>query len=312
MKRFLLMTLLTIILLTPVSQAQELKRPHILGISHIALYVHNLDSSLAFYKDLLGFQEQFRLNKPTGEFSTVFIKVNDLQCIELFPEKEAGSGRLYQIALITDDSEAMRAYLASKGVKVPEKVGKGKIGNHNFTCIDPNGFVVEFVQYDPEGWTMKDSGLHMGNDRISNHIKHIGFVADSLNKSLEFYRDILGFKETWRGSKDGQTLSWVNLKTPDGTDYLELMLYKEEARPKARLGSMNHMSMEVDDMAKAVANLEARPARKGYPKKLEIATGINRKRQCNLFDPDGTRTEIMEPNTIDGTPTQSSTAPAAK
>jgi hypothetical protein len=38
--------------------------------------------------------------------------------------------------------------------------------------------------------------------------------------------------------------------------------------------------------------------------------GINRKRQANLFDPDGTRTEIMEPNTIDGKPTPSSTAPA--
>ena len=37
--------------------------------------------------------------------------------------------------------------------------------------------------------------------------------------------------------------------------------------------------------------------------------GINRKRQVNLFDPDGTRTELMETHTIDGKPTPSSTAP---
>jgi lactoylglutathione lyase len=42
---------------------------------------------------------------------------------------------------------------------------------------------------------------------------------------------------------------------------------------------------------------------------MEMRTGINRKRQLNLFDPDGTRSELMEPATIDGTPTPSSTAP---
>ena len=41
----------------------------------------------------------------------------------------------------------------------------------------------------------------------------------------------------------------------------------------------------------------------------QLATGINRKRQINLWDPDGTRIEFMEPNTVDGVPTPSSTAP---
>jgi len=36
---------------------------------------------------------------------------------------------------------------------------------------------------------------------------------------------------------------------------------------------------------------------------------VNRKRQVNLFDPDGTRVELMEPVTIDGKPTPPSTAP---
>jgi lactoylglutathione lyase len=288
------------------------KRPRILGISHIAVFVHNVDSSIAFYKDFLGYQEQYRLNKPSGEPSTIFMKINKLQCIELFPERAEGSDRLYQVALTIDDAEAMRAYLASHGVKVPAKVSKGRIGNSNFTCKDLDGRVVEFVQYEHDGWTLQDSGKHESNARISTHLKHIGFAVDSLNRSMAFYRDLLGFQEAWRGSKDGQSLSWVNLKVPDGTDYVELMLYKEATPPPSRLGSMNHMSLEVNDMANAVTNLEDRPARKLYPRKLEIATGINRKRQCNLFDPDGTRCEIMEPGTIDGTPTPSSTAPAPK
>jgi lactoylglutathione lyase len=41
---------------------------------------------------------------------------------------------------------------------------------------------------------------------------------------------------------------------------------------------------------------------------MEIRTGVNRKRQINVFDPDGTRVELMEPNTVDGVPAPSSTA----
>jgi hypothetical protein len=42
---------------------------------------------------------------------------------------------------------------------------------------------------------------------------------------------------------------------------------------------------------------------------MEIRTGRNRKRQCNLFDPDGTRIELMEPKTVDGQPAPPSDAP---
>jgi hypothetical protein len=47
---------------------------------------------------------------------------------------------------------------------------------------------------------------------------------------------------------------------------------------------------------------------KDYGKEIEVRTGKNRKRQANIFDPDGTRTEVMEPTTIDGKPTPPSTA----
>ena len=60
---------------------------------------------------------------------------------------------------------------------------------------------------------------------------------------------------------------------------------------------------------KAVQDLEQRPARKLYGREIKTQVGKNRKRQANLFDPDGTRVELMEPKTIDGQPAPSSTAP---
>jgi catechol 2,3-dioxygenase-like lactoylglutathione lyase family enzyme len=205
----------------------------------------------------------------------------------------------------------MRVYLASKGIKVPEKTPKGRIGNSNFTVKDPEGHGVEIVQYEPGGWTVRENGKFMSDARISKRMMHVGIIVTDLDAEMKFYKDILGFRETWRGSKSGTILSWVNFAVPDGDDYIEFMLYKDPPPPTER-GSAHHLCLEVPDAAAAVAALNAKPYRKQYTRPLEIRIGVNRKRQVNIFDPDGIRTEVMEPVTIDGKRAASSTAPPPK
>lgn len=135
----------------------------------------------------------------------------------------------------------------------------------------------------------------------------MGILVGNLDAALRFYGDVLGFHEIWRGSSDGQTLSWVNMKVPDGHDYIEFMLYRDLPAPSHR-GVVHHTALETPAIAEAAAVLEARPYRKTYTRPMEPKTGINRRRQLNLFDPDGTRTELMEPTTVDGKPAPSSTA----
>src|SRR5256885_15723375 len=137
----------------PTSPAPVKNRPHITGLSHIALFVHDIDKSRAFYKDFLGFGEPYSLPNADGTLHLTWIKINDRQTIELFPEREAASDRLYHIALETDDAVAMRDYLAGHGVKVPDKGGIGKIGNQNYFITDPDGHNVEIVTYMRDGWT---------------------------------------------------------------------------------------------------------------------------------------------------------------
>jgi lactoylglutathione lyase len=103
-------------------------------------------------------------------------------------------------------------------------------------------------------------------------------------------------------------LSWINMRVPDGEDYVEFMLYGKLPDPSG-WGTKNHVSLVVPDVAKSVATLESRPAFKTYGKPLKIATGVNGKRQVNMYDPDGTRVEMMEPNTVTGKPVPPSTAP---
>jgi catechol 2,3-dioxygenase-like lactoylglutathione lyase family enzyme len=203
----------------------------------------------------------------------------------------------------------MRLYLASRGIAVPAAVSKRGIGNTNFRVKDPEGHDVEFVQYEPESATGRDRGKHMPDGRLSKRMMHVGVIVTTFEPAMKFYRDILGLNEFWRGTGAGRTeLSWVNMRLPDSDDYVELMLYKEAPAPTKR-GSAHHLALEVPDAAASVAALEAKPYRKQYTQAMEVRTGVNRRRQVNLFDPDGTRTELMEPVTVDGKPAESSKVP---
>ena len=289
--------------------ATEPKRPRLLGIAHMALYVSDIQKARGCYHDFLGFQEPYDLKNADGSLSMTFFKVNENQYIEIFPGLKPEQDRLNHIAFQTDDAEALRVYLAAKGVRVPDKVNKVRIGNTSFNVKDPEGHTVEITQYEPSGWTRREQGKFLSTSPISKRIMHVGIIVGDAPEANKFYTDILGLKEFWRGSaKNATVVSWMNMRLPESQDYVEFMLYAEQPAPTQR-GSQHHICLEVPDIEKALAQLEASPYRKQYTRPLEIRTGINRRRQLNLFDPDGTRIELMEPKTVDGVPPQNSTLP---
>ncbi len=282
-------------------------RPHITGLAHVALYVHDIEASRAYYRDVLGYEELLPQKNADGSLALTFFKINERQYLELFPERQAGGDRFAHFGLEADDAEAMRLYLKSKGVGVPDKVNVGRVGNTSFSVTDPDGHQVEFVRYAADGLMGKAKGTATPAGRVSTTMRHAGILVGSLDAGLTFYRDILGFRETWRGSRDGKTLDWVNLQLPDGDDYIEFMLYGEPP-PLDKRGSQHHICLVVPNIEAAAAVIRPRAAKAGYTRPIETRTGINRKRQLNLYDPDGTRSELMEPGTVDGTPTPSSPA----
>jgi len=307
MKRLAISLLLAISFVGSMA-GDEVRRPRVLGLSHMALFVSDLKKARAFYEDFLGYQEPYVLKREDGTDRIVFIKINDNQYIELFAENPKQDGNLNHIAFFTDSAQGMREYLASRGIRVPDNLTKGRIGNSNFNIVDPDGHTVEIVQYEPDSWTRREKGKFLPDTRISSQMVHVGVLVGALDPAMKFYRDVLGFQEFWRGSSSGTELSWVNMRVPDGDDYLELMLYSKPPDTE-QLGTKNHICLVTPDIKKAVAMLESRPARKNYTKPIEVKIGKNGKRQANLFDPDGTRIELMEPNTVDGKPVPSSTAP---
>ncbi len=277
-------------------QASAPNRPLITGIAHIAFQVSDLIKAREFYGELLGYDEPFQIRNPDNSLALTYFKVNERQYIEIFPGLPPDrDDRLMHIAFETSDLEALRVYLLSKGVKAPEKVNQGRDGNLNFTISDPDGHRVEFVQYRDGSLHRKARGRYMSSRRISDRILHVGVTIADQAVADRFYKDILGFSEIWRGGRDEATLNWINMKVPDGTDYLEYMLVTAPPT-KQQLGSLHHVALLTPDIQKALETARERsvdPARVRSPQ-----VGRNRRWQLNLFDPDGSRAELMEPFTI--------------
>ena len=297
--------LMTLLVTAGVQAQQTVKRPKILGISHAGFAAADMENNRSFFRDYLGFAEPVVISDKTGKIGIIYLKINDEQYVELAPMKSGAQSGMTHVAFQTDDAEGMRRYLESKGCNVSKKTTFGRIGNGHISVVTPLGMRHEFIEYRPESKTSAVKGKMMPESRVSCRMGHVGFMTADLDQALAFYVDILGFKEVWRGGKDPKKVSWVHLQVPDGDQTIELMLYETEPT-QAQIGSMNHISLEVSDVYKAKAMLDARELPQGCRMAQEIKGGVIRKLHVNCFMADGARVEIMEDHTIDGKLTPSS------
>jgi catechol 2,3-dioxygenase-like lactoylglutathione lyase family enzyme len=299
-RRFAVLAFLLGLSLPTISQSipPAVTRPPIVGVAHIALRTDNLAAARKFYTGVLGFQEPFSYSLPPdegGKFLLTYFKVNDHQYIEMFPElTDPKMDRLSHISFETTDAQQMRDYLASKGVKVPEKLEPMGDGNRGFDVFDPDGHDVEFVQFMPGSLHSRNFGKFLPDTRISKRIIHVGVVIKDREAADHFYRDILGFKDIWQGGMKDSQVDWVDMRVPEGTDWLEYMLNVHNPDPH-ELGVMHHFALGVPNVK---AGYEI-AIKNGYKATEKPQIGRDGKWQFNLYDPNFTRVELMEPKPVE-------------
>lgn len=143
-----------------------IQRPH-----HTGIQVADLERSVAFYRDILGFELVFQWN-PQAEYirtitgypdadihaavlrmpgSDVFLEILEYRNVEKAPvdTRTANPGTAH-MAFFTDDCDALYAELKAKGVDsvsepVTPSIGPNK-GGRAVYMIDPDGIRVEFIQ----------------------------------------------------------------------------------------------------------------------------------------------------------------------
>ncbi len=269
-------------------QAQS-ARPEITGISHMSVYSSDPAATEHFYSVNLG---ATRGEDPQTAGGVRFY-FSPTQFVEVLPlPAQHDISRMARVSFNTVDAAGLRKYMMAHGVTTAGELQNGSDGSHWFETKDPEGNAVEFFQ------PGRPFAIPSSAKPISTRIIHVGYLVHSKAAEDKFYKDILGFRPYWFGAAKPDHLDWVSQQVPDGHDWLEYMLVGDgsdnplDGVNQNHLGVLNHFSLGVPNMENAVTKLVAED--RLSPKHDGPQMGKDGKWQANLYDPDGTRVELME------------------
>ncbi len=264
-------------------------RPPIDGIAHVAIQTSDLAKARAFYGGLLGYSEK----APRRPHTAIFIVNHRQRLIVRDGLPPSRDERFIDLAFETS-VPAMRAFLSARGAQPGEAGLDADAGGQRIQMTDPDGHAVQFVELD----RARPTPLPSPDARLSKRILHAGLTVKDSATADRFYKDTLGFSETWRGGRPEGAINWINMRVPEGTDYLEYMLFPAAPPDRRQLGSAHHVALLVTDIQQALETVRARTAPDDPNHRANPQIGRNNRWQLNLFDPDGTRVELMEPWTV--------------
>jgi lactoylglutathione lyase len=125
------------------------------ALAHIALKVKDLDRSLDFYVNKLGFAEMMRLHKPDGSVWLIYLRITDEQYLEIFPDADGdrAPGRdangVNHFCLGVEDIDDIVAQLKAAGIQLTAEKKMGADYNYQAWIEDPDGNRIELMQMMP-------------------------------------------------------------------------------------------------------------------------------------------------------------------
>ena len=184
---------LSLALALSMTAAAQPPRPDagVLGIAHIAFRVSDLNREIAFFGKL-GYEQSFAITN-NGRIAEVFLKINDRQFIEIYPQTNPPQPLGWaHVCYEVGDLKTLYGFYDSVGLKL-QPVRTSGTGNLISAIDDPEGRVTEFAQYLPASKFMQDEGQHLGPDRIATELMGFDLPVKDGAAQKEFYSD-LGFE----------------------------------------------------------------------------------------------------------------------
>ncbi len=213
---------------------------------------------------------------------------NPVQFVEVLPlpVDAPENSRFDHVGYNVADAEQMRTYLAAHKVSVPAAVTLASDGGASFEVRDPEGDRVQFVQPPAHPQAVALNAL-------SNHMIHVGYMVRDAALEDTFYHDLLGFRPYWFGGATDDRKDWISSQVPDGTDWVEYMMVKSPAGvSKDTAGVLDHFALGIVNAEQTMNMLTSGDRLRD--KHSDPKIGRDGKWQINLYDPDGTRAELME------------------
>lgn len=126
-------------------------------MTHLAIDVKDMDESLKFYEETLGFKKVFELNNPdTGKPWIVYVQVAKGQFLELFytdPDKKeirSTDVGFSHICFAVDSVEETAKHIQAAGYTLDILPCVGCDNNLQTWVRDPNGIRIELMQVSPD------------------------------------------------------------------------------------------------------------------------------------------------------------------
>lgn len=125
------------------------------SIAHVAIRVKDVESTLDFYINKLGFAEMLRLDRH-GRLWLVYLRITDDQYLEIFPEGEGERAAereavgFNHMCLAVPDIEQTVRELGAAGVEMIRPKVLGADGNWQTWIEDPDGHRIELMQMMPD------------------------------------------------------------------------------------------------------------------------------------------------------------------
>lgn len=124
----------------------------ITGFGHVAIKVTDLDRSLAFWEQGLGFPEMLRLKHDDGTTWLVYLRITDEVFLEIFPGAENdrapgwNANGVNHLCLTIEDIEGTTQRIEAAGIKLTSPIQMGLDGNRQAWIEDPDGNRVELME----------------------------------------------------------------------------------------------------------------------------------------------------------------------
>ena len=266
-------------------------RPKITSVSHLSVYTSDPAKTEHFYVHDLG---AFKAADPQNPAGARYY-FNAIQFVEVLPlpsTLQDPKNRFDHAGYNTANAESMRKYLEAHGVAVPSSVTKGSDGSEYFEVKDPEGNRVQFVQPPAHPVAVPVNPL-------SSHIIHVGYIVHDAALEDGFYHDLLGFRPYWHGGRTEDSHDWISSQVPDGTDWIEYMTVTgpektgiPPAMTQETAGVLDHFALGVNNIEQSYNLLYAGDRLNDRHSGAQL--GRDGKWQLNIYDPDGTRAELME------------------
>jgi catechol 2,3-dioxygenase-like lactoylglutathione lyase family enzyme len=118
------------------------------GLNHVGVYVTNLEESLNFYTNTMGFRKAFTVKTPEGKLASVYVQVSRDTFLEVVPADAQHPPGFSHAAFWVDDVKATTNRLRRAGAQVQEPhLGMTKALVTD--VFDPDGLRLEMLEMVP-------------------------------------------------------------------------------------------------------------------------------------------------------------------